>query len=133
MKRRTFVFYTLAATALIAVPFAALRRYSDSFVRTIGEPAFLSNVCDDKTIRAIGTVYCARNPEEAKPDKLMPLLLGTIGESPDRSYTKADYDRLTQKLDAAVRDDYADGKVTNVNGWVLSLTEARQCALYSLR
>jgi len=124
----------VAATALIVVPFAAYRRYSNSFVRTIGEPAFLSNVCDDKTIQAIGTTYRALNPEEAKIDKLMPLLLGTCGESPDRSsYTQADYNRLIKKLDAAVRDDYTDGRVVKINGWVLSLTEARQCALYSLR
>lgn len=133
MKRRTFVFYTVAAAALVVVPFVAYRRYSDSFVRSIGEPAFLSNVCDDKTIRAIGETYRARNPEEAKIDKLMPLLLGTCGESPDRSHSDADYDRLIQKLDEAVREDYANGRVITVNGWVLSLTEGRQCALYSLR
>jgi len=133
LKRRKFVFYTLVAATIIAVPFAAYRRYSDSFVRAIGEPAFLTNVCDDNTIRSIGVTYRARNPEEAKVDKLMPLLLGTCGESPDRSHSEADYNRLIQKLDAAVRDDYTDGRVVNINGWVLSLTEARQCALYSLR
>lgn len=125
--------YTVAAAAIIAIPIAAYRRYSDSLVRTMGEPAFLTNVCDDNTIRAIGTAYRARNPEEAKLDKLMPMLLGTCGESPDRSHSEADYNRLMQKLDQAVRDDYADGRVVTINGWVLSRTEARQCALYSLR
>lgn len=125
--------YTVAAAAIIAIPIAAYRRYSDSFVRTMGEPAFLTNVCDDNTIRAIGMAYRTRNPEEGKLDKLMPVLLGTCGESPDRSHSEADYNRLMQKLDQAVRDDYSDGRVVTINGWVLSLTEARQCALYSLR
>lgn len=99
----------------------------------MGEPAFLTNVCDDKTINAIGMAYRARNPEEAKLDKLMPLLLGACGESPDRSHNEADYNRLMQKLDTVVRDDFAGGRVLTLSGWVLSLTEARQCALYSLR
>lgn len=31
-----------------------------------------------------------------------------------------------------VRDDFARGRTVVVLGWVLSVTEARQCALYSL-
>jgi hypothetical protein len=99
----------------------------------MAEPAFLSNVCDDNTIKSIGTTYRARNTEEAKIDKLMPLLLGACGEKPDQSHTETDYNRLIQKLDAVVRDDFAAGRVVTINGWVISLTEARQCALYSLR
>ena len=32
-----------------------------------------------------------------------------------------------------VRRDFAEGRTVEVGGWVLSRTEARQCALYSLR
>jgi hypothetical protein len=32
-----------------------------------------------------------------------------------------------------VRTDFAEGRTIIVNGWVLSTTEARQCALFSLR
>jgi len=31
-----------------------------------------------------------------------------------------------------VRDDFARGRTVVVEGWVLSVTEARQCALFSL-
>ena len=31
-----------------------------------------------------------------------------------------------------VRDDFANGRTVLVNGWVLAVTEARQCALFSL-
>src|SRR5262249_5802143 len=31
-----------------------------------------------------------------------------------------------------VRDDFARGRTVVIQGWVLSLTEARQCALFSL-
>ena len=31
-----------------------------------------------------------------------------------------------------VHDDFDDGRTVVVDGWILSATEARQCALYSL-
>jgi hypothetical protein len=31
-----------------------------------------------------------------------------------------------------VRSDFAEGRTVVVHGWVLSVTEARQCALFSL-
>jgi hypothetical protein len=35
-------------------------------------------------------------------------------------------------LDGLVRYDFAHGRTVVVDGWVLSVTEARQCALFSL-
>ena len=32
----------------------------------------------------------------------------------------------------SVRDDFAAGRTVVIEGWVLSMTEARQCALFSL-
>ena len=36
-------------------------------------------------------------------------------------------------VEDAVRADFAAGRVIVVRDWVLSVTEARQCALFSLR
>jgi hypothetical protein len=132
MKRRTFVYLTVASAAAIAAPFAACRRYSDSLVKTLREPEFLAHICDDKTIRDIGAAWCTRTPDEAKQDKLIPLLLASVGVSQDRSKSTTDSSLLIQQLDSAVRGDYATSRVVTIRGWVLSLTEARQCALYSI-
>lgn len=35
-------------------------------------------------------------------------------------------------LTSVVRDDFARGRTIVIQGWVLSVTEARQCALFSL-
>jgi hypothetical protein len=40
---------------------------------------------------------------------------------------------LSARLDQQVQDDFARGRTVNVNGWILSVTEARQCALYSMQ
>jgi F420-0:gamma-glutamyl ligase len=41
-------------------------------------------------------------------------------------------DALAAALAQRVQQDFVDGHVVHVDGWVLSLTEARQCALHSL-
>jgi hypothetical protein len=130
MKRRKFVLLTITGAAAMVVPFAACHRYSDSQVKTLGQPDLLGHMLDDKTLRAIGAAYCARTPDEAKPDKLIPILLASSGAK-DKSTTTADDSRLLQQLGKAVQDDFAAGRIIILKGWVLSLTEARQCALYS--
>jgi hypothetical protein len=41
--------------------------------------------------------------------------------------------KLIQKLlDSRVEQDFKTGKTVTAGGWVLSVTEARQCALYSI-
>ena len=132
MKRRTFVLLTVAGVAVIAAPFAIWRRHSYSLAKTLGEPQFLSYICDDKTIQDIGAAYRARTPDEASQDKLISLLLASGGSNHGQSNTEADDAHLIQQLDNAVREDYVAGKVLTINGWVLSLTEVRQCALYSI-
>jgi hypothetical protein len=39
---------------------------------------------------------------------------------------------LATALAAQVRDDFTQGRTVTVNGWILSVTEARQCALCSI-
>lgn len=60
----------------------------------------------------------------------MSLILERCGGQ-GKSRPAADNSRLFQELDRVIREDYATGKVLTINGWVLSQTEARQCALYS--
>jgi nitrogen fixation protein len=43
-----------------------------------------------------------------------------------------DETRLPKLLEEKIRDDYAGGRIVIIKGWVLSITEARQSALYSL-
>jgi hypothetical protein len=37
-----------------------------------------------------------------------------------------------QSIPHLVRDDFAHGRTVVIEGWVLAVTEARQCALFSL-
>ena len=110
MKRRTFIFLTVAGTASLAMPSVGCRHETD----TLSHPEFLSRVCDAATIARIGQAYRTQAPDEAQKDKLIGLL--RTGVDPQQ-----------------IRAEYAAGNTVILKGWVLSLTEARQCALYSLR
>jgi hypothetical protein len=77
-------------------------------------------------VRAIGARYREMVPAERDVPGLRgalrgkrPFLAGLLG---------------TPRIAPAelVRRDFAEGRTVEVRGWVLSITEARQCALYSL-
>jgi hypothetical protein len=132
MKRRTFIILAGAGAAAIAIPFAIRQRHHNTLAEPLGHPDFLGHICDDATVRDIGMAYRSRNPNEMQEDELVSMLIETAGEDKRRVKTAIDSTRVLEKLDGAIRDDYAAGRVVTVKGWILSLTEARQCALYSL-
>lgn len=65
--------------------------------------------------RAVGRAYLDLVPDEASLARLR-ALLGTAVEA----------------MAARVRADYAQGRVMMIDGWTLSLTELRACALRAL-
>ena len=136
MKRRKFIILAGVGAVAIAVPVAMRRRRHNSLAVPLGQPDFLGHICDETTVRQIGDAYCARNPDEREEDKLVSLLVATSAgdghRAKDGVKSAVDSTRVLRQLDGAIRDDYAAGRVVTVKGWVLSVTEARQCALYSL-
>ena len=80
--------------------------------------------------RALGMRYLAIAPHEADPLALARLVAG----SSRRLLTLAGADVVTLRalLAKQQRSDFAGGRVVNIDGWLLSLTEARICALAAL-
>ena len=75
-------------------------------------------------VRELGTHYRASTPSENSADTLRAaisnghrLRIPSLGIG---------------TLDDQIRDDFANGRTVVVDGWVLSVTEARQAALFSL-
>jgi hypothetical protein len=63
---------------------------------------------------------------------LGPERVRDIGVQYRRLVPESDWMRLSGPISALVRRDFETGRTVLVNGWVLSVTEARQCALFSL-
>lgn len=125
MKRRKFLQLSALAAGAFSVPFIAGCN-SKPLNAAVSQPLFLSHIFDSKMMKATGDAYRKQVPAEDSKSKLGNLL--TEGSN------------ITETTDAATVHKYYDGKSTAdfkalntviVNGWVLAVTEARQCALYS--
>ena len=79
------------------------------------------------TVRTIGESYRAMTPGERDAESLREAIIAS------RPWT-AHVPGLRQPSPAElVQHDFDRGRTVVVQGWILSATEARQCALYSLR
>lgn len=126
MKRKDFL--QLSAFTAVAVSLPLLDSCNVPAADGVtNKPVFLSRLFDDVTIRRTGQAYLQRAPEENEHDKLVRLLADNspIADSSDE-------DAIQQYLEEKIERDFDEGKMVMVNGWVLSVTEARQCALFSL-
>ena len=128
MKRRTFLLTAGVATlAIISVP--VVKYYSKKSYDPLVMPDELSHFCDEKTIRDIGVSYRNLMPQENEKKKLTELLLTGYDGKLTASSNKS---RVIELLDKKIHEDFLGSKIQVLSGWVISTTEARQCALFSL-
>src|SRR5215213_5292994 len=104
MERRRFILVSLTAAGAIGLPLAGCSPAHDALA-----PGMLSSLCDKKTLRAIGSAYLQQHAGEKNKDVLTKLI-----------------------LNANVQDDFKKGNIVVIKGWVLAVTEARQCAFLTL-
>ena len=125
MRRRDFIH--LSAFTAAAISFPLLDSCNQSTGNEIAKPVFLSRLFDEKAINDAGKAYIKKTPLENDKSTLIQLLANDsqILKSSDRK-------AIHQYLEQRVKQDFETGNTVLVKGWVLSITEARQCALYSL-
>jgi hypothetical protein len=124
MDRRTFVRLTGAATVGIAT--ASCKAATGFDERSLAQPEILS-VLGGGAVRTIGSRYRAMPGAERDAAGLRDAILTSRPLSARLTGAAA------PTLSELVREDFAHGRTVVVDGWILSVTEARQCALYSLR
>ena len=122
LDRRRFLQLT-AAGMVASVTSSACGRDTGDDARALGEPPLLEMLGPERA-REIGTRYRAVVPRESTEAALR----AAISKS---QYSTFPWIRR-RLLDEQIRDDFAADRIVVVNGWVLSETEARLCALYSL-
>jgi hypothetical protein len=124
MDRRTFLQISAVGAVAISLPLAQCKPRPNEILEF---PGTLSSLCDEKTIRELGTAYLQKYPGENKTSTLQGLLLdGFTGKGTE------DVDAISAMLDTKIHTDFKNSRTIILKGWVLSVTEARQCALYSL-
>ena len=130
MKRKKFLIISALAVAAISVPVAIKlsprRKVRD---KPLEQPKILGNFCNEKDIQEIGGAYRKENPNESQKQQLIDLLLKNDEGSKINSSDKS---AVSDWLDQKTLQEFKSDKTIVVAGWVISVTEARQCALFSL-
>jgi len=126
MQRRIFIRLSAYSGLALTVPFALACRQSVTNM-AVAEPPFLLHIFDKKTMLETGRAYILQNPDEGEIADLEKLLIENtpIQASSGPEAVQTFFEKKT-------KEDFDNDQTLVVDGWVLSKTEARQCALYSL-
>jgi len=120
LDRRQFLSAAAASAALALIRAShAAHAAAPNESRDLAHPGLLAAL-GAETVREIGAAYGALVPAEHDRATLEAAL------STDLRAGRA-------AIEDVVRADFAAGRVIVVHDWMLSRTEARQCALFSLR
>ena len=122
MNRRNFTLLTAAGVTAAALPSCFYLR-APEYNSIAADPEILSMIWDEGTILAVGKAYLKENPDENNERNLVNLLTRNIS---------VDADKIQELLQQRIVQDFKQGKMVMVKGWLLSVTEARQCALFSI-
>lgn len=130
MKRRNFILISSAVVLAVAsVPAYRYYKKKSRFYNPLITPDDLSRFCDEGTIREIGLSYRNMVPAENEKKKLTDILLtGDDGKITGASDNVAVFELIDKKI----KKDFKEYQLQVIKGWVISTTEARQCALFSL-
>lgn len=122
LDRRRFLQLTTAGV-VASLSSSACVRDSNEDERALAQPELI-DMLGAESVRNIGARYRAAVPEENTAGALRAAISGHQGFR--LPWVKR------ASIEQQVRDDFTAGRTVVVDGWVLSATEARQCALFSL-
>ena len=120
MKRRAFI--GMAAVGAGGATLAALGGERSLPPEALIALPHLLRMLPYRLVHDLGVRYRETTPAENSEHALRSALRANLAAT----------GTLPAQLQGLVRRDFADGRTVTLNGWILSLTEARQCALYSL-
>jgi hypothetical protein len=127
MDRRLFLRSSVLATATVLLPWMAGCKGKTPIPAGTGHPAFLASISGINTLRVIGKAYLKTHTDEADADHLyQKIMKGHPGNTP------MSMDELTAYLNNSISADFLNDRLVVSAGWVLSITEARQCALLAI-
>ena len=122
MKRRDFVLSAVGGIGFISISAAYYYMSDAGDDDALTQPQSLSLIWDAKAIRHVGNQYRTIVPEENSSHSLINLLRAELSIT-DES--------MVSRLNERITHDFETGNTVLVDGWILSVTEARQCALAS--
>jgi hypothetical protein len=130
MKRRTFILGSVIGLLGIGVfPFVQGVRSLSGKNKSLTQPKLLSLFCDRRTIRMLGQAYIKLKPLELRFHSLNDLLRDAVDKTVLESQ---DMVAVETQIEKRIKRDFDQRNTVVLKGWVLSVTEARQCAYFSI-
>ncbi|WP_297694622.1 hypothetical protein [uncultured Eudoraea sp.] len=117
MKRRKFLLISIFALFLSLISLWYFK-FKSATTKALSYPTDLSEICDRETLIQIGNTYMKLTNENDKR-YLKELLAKDAGMM---------VNDLKNSLKSKVAEDFNTGNTILLDGWLLSITEARQCA-----
>jgi hypothetical protein len=125
LKRREFIGMAAAGTASVA--WTAIAGDQEPTTQAIlATPQLLEMLRDQRLVCELGECYRALTPGERTVEALERAILADLEAIAPATMP------LDTRVDGRIQRDFADERTITLRGWILSVTEARQCALYSL-
>ena len=128
MKRRTFIWLSIVGTTAIVIPFAT-KSLTTSTKDILATPSSLSLLFGAEQIKKIGIIYKELRPNETTKNILIKNLLNGNDKL---LLEKSNIEKIETVLWENISFDFKNNHTLILDGWVVSRTEARQCALFSI-
>lgn len=120
MNRKKFILLLGGVVAALGIP-AYFHFYGKvKYPSSLAHPTSLATILDVKELKELGAAYRKQASDESSERALADVLLEEL---------PVDKLEFETALDSLTRNDFEEGNTTEVNGWILSKTEARQCGL----
>lgn len=130
MKRRSFIYTSIALAAGLGLGDFFLLKYESKWKKQpFLYPFILSNILDENWLRIIGNSYRVLRPDENSKAKLLNVITSEMHAIQTGNY---DTSNQVMEIEKIVEMDFKSERTIVIKGWILSETEARQCALLSL-
>jgi hypothetical protein len=131
MRRRKFIGIAAIGATAIGLTGIGCQHTNEGFGNVLNRPLQLSHICNIGTIREIGIAYRGKIHGDDDPKRLVKVLLTDAAGK--KILESAGDTGIRSLLDQKIKQDFETSDIVIVNGWILSATEARQCALFSFK
>lgn len=130
MQRRQFLqLSAMGGTVILFTGMSCNQQHPVSY-DMLSKPEALAQICDLKTLKEIGMAYHTQAATQMDADQLAALLLT---DSAGKPVSPASDNSIIQTLISKnIEHDFERGNTVVVKDWILSVTEARQCAFLFL-
>ena len=124
MDRRNFSIVSALTIVGIFIPTYGCISEKSRTTEMLRSPRSLLSIMDTDELDKLGTEYLIKFPFESEEDVLLKLI---FAKYPDEISAL----KLESLIKEKIEIDFETNNVVILNGWILSKTEARMCALYS--